>query len=119
MAPGASRGRSMWSTGLSINVNIMGRKKKVEVGAFIECHKTCAFSRGNTCKIWSTSHRELYKEIENEHDYEFFMANAWNNRGGKYKDALMCLLIERSQTFRKIPLYAVNQDIDKIMRRLV
>ena len=43
----------------------------------------------------------------------------WNNRGGKYKDALMCLLIERSQTFRKIPLYAVNQDIDKIMRRLV
>lgn len=44
---------------------------------------------------------------------------AWNNRGGKYKDALMCLLIERSQTFRKIPLYAVNQDIDKIMRRLV
>lgn len=39
--------------------------------------------------------------------------------GGKYKDALMCLLIERSQTFRKIPLYAVNQDIDKIMRRLV
>ena len=43
---------------------------------------------------------------------------AWNNRG-KYKDALMCLLIERSQTFRKIPLYAVNQDIDKIMRRLV
>lgn len=44
---------------------------------------------------------------------------AWNNRGGKYKDALMRLLIERSQTFRKIPLYAVNQDIDKIMRRLV
>lgn len=44
---------------------------------------------------------------------------AWNNQGGKYKDALMCLLIERSQTFRKIPLYAVNQDIDKIMRRLV
>lgn len=44
---------------------------------------------------------------------------AWNNWGGKYKDALMCLLIERSQTFRKIPLYAVNQDIDKIMRRLV
>ena len=44
---------------------------------------------------------------------------AWNNRGGKYKDALMCLFIERSQTFRKIPLYAVNQDIDKIMRRLV
>ena len=39
--------------------------------------------------------------------------------GGKYKDALMCLLIERSQTFRKIPLYAVNQDIDKIMSRLV
>lgn len=31
----------------------------------------------------------------------------------------MCLLIERSQTFQKIPLYAVNQDIDKIMRRLV
>lgn len=44
---------------------------------------------------------------------------AWNNRGGIYKDVLMCLLIERSQTFRKIPLYAVNQDIDKIMRRLV
>lgn len=53
-----------------------GKKKKVEVGAFIECHKTCAFSRGNTCKFWSTSHRELYKEIENEHDYEFFMANS-------------------------------------------
>lgn len=45
---------------------------------------------------------------------------AWNNRGGgKYKNALMSLLIERSLTFRKIPLYAVNQDIDKIMRRLV
>lgn len=76
MAPGASRGKSMWSTRLSINVNIMGRKKKVEVGAFIECHKTCAFSKGNTCKFWSTSHRELYKEIENEHDYEFFMVNS-------------------------------------------
>ena len=76
MAPGASRGKSMWSTRLSINVNIMGRKKKVEVGAFIECHKTCAFSKGNACKFWSTSHRELYKEIENEHDYEFFMANS-------------------------------------------
>lgn len=44
---------------------------------------------------------------------------AWNNRGGKYKKALMSLLIERSLTFRKIPLYTVNQDIDKIMRRLV
>lgn len=44
---------------------------------------------------------------------------AWNNRGGRYKDALTSLLIERSLTFRKIPLYAVNQDIDKIMRRLV
>nr|WP_293544691.1 hypothetical protein [Prevotella sp.] len=39
--------------------------------------------------------------------------------GGKYKNALMSLLIERSLIFRKIPLYAVNQDIDKIMRRLV
>lgn len=46
-------------------------------------------------------------------------SSAWNNRGGKYKNALMSLLIERSLTFRKIPLYAVNQDIDKIMRRLV
>lgn len=45
--------------------------------------------------------------------------SAWNNRGGKYKNALTSLLIERSMTFRKIPLYAVNQDIDKIMRRLV
>lgn len=76
MAPGASNGVSMWSTRLSTNVNIMRKKKNVEVGTFIECHLTCAFSRGNTWKFWATSHRELYREIESDHDYEFFMANS-------------------------------------------
>ncbi len=44
---------------------------------------------------------------------------AWNNWGGRYKDALVALMVERSMTFRRQPRYAVNQDIDKIMRRLV
>lgn len=43
---------------------------------FIECHSTCAWARGNTCKFWGCSHRDLYREREREHDYEHYMAHS-------------------------------------------
>ena len=46
--------------------------KKKETKTFIESHRTCALAKGNTCMYWKCSHRELYKDIESEHDYEFF-----------------------------------------------
>ena len=42
----------------------------------------------------------------------------WNNRGGRYKDALTTLILERSMTFERRLRYWVNQDIDKIMRKI-
>lgn len=51
-------------------------KKKKQQETFIECHNTCGWAKGNTCKFWGCSHRKLYSEIESEHDYEFFMANS-------------------------------------------
>ena len=44
---------------------------------------------------------------------------AWNNRGGIYKNALTYLILERSMTFDRRLRYFVNQDIAKIMRRIV
>lgn len=44
----------------------------------------------------------------------------WNNRGGgRYKDALTYLILERSMTFDRRLRFFVNQDIAKIMRRIV
>lgn len=43
----------------------------------------------------------------------------WNNRGGRYKDALTTLILERSMTFERRLRYYVNQDIDKIMCKIV
>lgn len=45
--------------------------------------------------------------------------SAWNNRGGIYKNALTYLILERSMTFDRRLRYFVNQDIAKIMRRIV
>lgn len=42
----------------------------------VNSHMTCAWGRGNTCKFWGCSHRELYSEEESTHDYEFYMANS-------------------------------------------
>ncbi len=50
--------------------------KKKETKTLIESHRTCAWAKGNTCMYWKCSHRELYKDIESEHDYEFFMSNS-------------------------------------------
>lgn len=50
--------------------------KKKETKTFIESHRTCALAKGNTCMYWKCSHRELYKDIESEHDYEFFISNS-------------------------------------------
>lgn len=43
----------------------------------------------------------------------------WNNRGGRYKDALTYLILERSMTFDRRLRFFVNQDIAQIMRRIV
>ena len=43
----------------------------------------------------------------------------WNNRGGRYKDALTTLILERSMTFERRLRYYVNQDIDQIMCKIV
>lgn len=39
--------------------------------------------------------------------------------GGRYKDALTYLILERSMTFDRRLRFFVNQDIAKIMRRIV
>jgi len=38
--------------------------------------------------------------------------------GGKYKGILTRLMLERSMTYRRQISYMVNEDIDKIMRRI-
>lgn len=38
--------------------------------------------------------------------------------GGKYKQVLIQLMMERDYTYRRMLRYEVNVDIDKIMRRL-
>lgn len=75
MAPGAGSSSVIWSIRTLDCVCVMTIKSK-SVKSFIESHRTCAWSRGNTCKFWGCSHRELYSEIETEHDYDFFMANS-------------------------------------------
>lgn len=43
---------------------------------------------------------------------------AMPKRGGKYKQVLIQLMMERDYTYRRMLRYEVNVDIDKIMRRL-
>lgn len=43
---------------------------------------------------------------------------AFPKRGGKYKGILTRLMLERSMTYRRQIRYLVNEDIDKIMRRI-
>lgn len=43
---------------------------------------------------------------------------AFSKRGGKYKGILTRLMLERSMTYRRQISYIVNEDIDKIMRRI-
>lgn len=43
---------------------------------------------------------------------------AFPKRGGKYKSILTRLMLERSMTYRRQISYLVNEDIDKIMRRI-
>lgn len=43
---------------------------------------------------------------------------AMPKRGGRYRQVLIQLMMERDYTFRRQIRYLVNADIDKIMRRL-
>ena len=43
---------------------------------------------------------------------------AMPKRGGKYKQVLIQLMMERDYTYRRMLRYEVNVDIDKIIRRL-
>ncbi len=67
-----------WCTNLKAYVEhqLIENCSYYEEKTFVENHKTCAWAKGNTCRFWGCSHRELYKDIESDHDYDFFMENS-------------------------------------------